>query len=361
MSLTERELDDLQASLGVVRQRFFVLHAVAAATTAIIIMRFFKAFESNQRLDVVARTFKSVYQDIVHFLIVFLTVFVCFALIGHVLFGCDVREFRTLGASINTAGMALMGDLGWYAALSDTPDLLPSGMPRFLVMAWFFTYMFFVAIVLLNMLLAIILDRYSMVAFENEKGDLRTLWSQTARFVRRIRDTRGFIRLQHLLARLQDIHAPAHQSETVTHESLVNAFQGMREEQADWLMTWLKEEAFAKETTTREPPEVMRLQRTQRLLLSLESEVQNISPQVTACDARLKTLQRKVESARSERGGDQRNSWSTWMSGGPRKASEARAAASEANTSSAWSQRLPQFWCASEPDPEGSLSDSEEL
>jgi len=290
MDLEEAHLDQMMESLGKLRTGVTVLHAVVAVNTISIILRFFKAFAANGRLNVVATTFASSYEDIVHFLIVFLIMYLCMAVIAHILFGADVREFRTVSDSLNTVGIVVMGEFDWYVALSDSPNLLPSGMPRTLVVIWFFSYMFFVSIVLINMLLAIILERYSVVSRENMAQDKRTLWSQSVRWLKRIRETKGFLPLANIRTALGNQRQPAHPEDIVTSESLKNAFKGLQDEQAAWLMEWLSQEAFLKETTVQTSVPMKRLQRTQRLLRQVDGELKMINPKLESCTARLNHL-----------------------------------------------------------------------
>merc|ERR1711869_25493 len=116
-------------------------------------------------------------------------------------------------------------------------------MPRFFLVLWFITYMFFVLLVMLNMLLAIILERYSEVANHlSNRSDARTLWQQSVRYVSRARETRGFIPLYKIRYLLEKDTDPAHPAKVVTADSLLAAFPDMQREQADWIMKFLEQE-----------------------------------------------------------------------------------------------------------------------
>jgi len=278
----------------------FACHIVLAANAVSIIARFFKAFRSNERLDAVAKTFSSCAQDIFHFMIVFLVTYVCMAVIGHVLFGNDVREFHSIGSSCNTCFMVVMGDFGWYVDLQSTPNLLPSGIPRIAVAIWFFAYMFLVSIVLLNMLLAIILEKYTEVGAETLGPHARTIWHQAFRYLDRTRKLRGGVPLPQVRTALQDDTNPAHPSEKVTAETLKDAFPRMTVKQVDFMMGWLKQEAFLLESDGTAGDQMERLRRTERYLARLLENVQELAHTSEQNDAKLKALEYRIIGPRAE-------------------------------------------------------------
>jgi len=68
------------------------------------------------------------------------------------------------------------------------------------------------------------------------------------------RKTKTHIRLEHILSLLEDDDTPCHTEEEVTQESLLAAFPTMKQEQAEFLMTWLKKEARRKAKSGDEAP-----------------------------------------------------------------------------------------------------------
>ena len=128
-----------------------------AVVTVGIVLRFFKAFRANLRLNVVTMTLLNAAEEIFHFFIVFFTIFICFATIAHVLFGNDIAEFSSIVQSLKTSFNTLMGDFGWYTDFSGnelSSEFLPSGIPQLFLLIWFFSYMVFVLLLLMNMLMA---------------------------------------------------------------------------------------------------------------------------------------------------------------------------------------------------------------
>lgn len=290
MALSELELAEIHQNIHSIRQWFLALHLVFAANLLAIMAKFFKAFESNPRLKVVTDTLAKSFQDIVHFLVVFLTVFLSFAVIGHVLFGSDIVEFYTTSSAINTGFVILMGEFSWYVDIqSATSDILPSGMPHLLVNIWFFAYMFFVLLVLLNMLLAIILGRYADVTMANSGS--QTIWQQCREYVRFHTATRGFVPLHRLRLLLENDRDPAHPARIVTVESLLDAFPKMTTKQAEWILQWLDAEVQKEIKEDEHLVDGGLAQDNERLIHGISWEVGRLSKSVQCTTARLNKLE----------------------------------------------------------------------
>merc|ERR1711871_1519714 len=206
-------------------------------------MKFFKSFQANPRLQVVTNTMVKAASDICHFGVVFSAVFMTFVITGHIFFGNDIKEFRGISASLDTCFLVLMGQFGWYEAASDSDLGLSSGMPHFMLSMWFWLYMVFVLVILLNMLLAIILDHYcELTNLIKLDYHVPALWGQTAAYFHHTKKTKGHIPQKHLAVLLEDDDTPCHVAETVTTGSLLEAFPKMQPDQAEHLMEWLKVE-----------------------------------------------------------------------------------------------------------------------
>jgi len=140
--------------------------------------RFFKAFRANPRLNIVTSTVRRAFSDFIHFVIVFIFVFAGFVVVAHILFGPNVEEFSTLGTSIQTSFLMLMGFL--YDDLRETMHGVGGGGT--LAIFWTGAFHVFIVMLLLDMILAILLDVYSQ-----EKaaiGDSPSLMQQAMDLVR---------------------------------------------------------------------------------------------------------------------------------------------------------------------------------
>lgn len=152
-------------------------------------MRLFKSFAAQPRLAVVTKTLSASAQDMLHFGIVFCSVFVCFVVGSILLFGQDVQDFSNLPRALHTCFRATFGDWDWDAMKE--VGQVKSGM-------WFWAFMLLMVLLLLNMLLGIILDAYTCEKTK-AKGAV-TLPTQISEMYRRWRQFRNGDRV-----RLNDI------------------------------------------------------------------------------------------------------------------------------------------------------------
>jgi len=140
---------------------------LAAFYPIILMLRLFKAFDAQPRLAVVTRTISSGFVDFAHFLLVFLAVFLSYAVMGHVLFGCENDEFSSLDRAVDTCFQVLMGNFDMAVFQM---------MGRFYAFLWFASYMTLVLLIMLNMLLALVMDTYAVVKSQTDGAD--TLFEQ---------------------------------------------------------------------------------------------------------------------------------------------------------------------------------------
>jgi hypothetical protein len=133
----------------------------------VIVFRLFKSFHAQPRLALVTMTLQSSMDDLFHFLIVFFSVMLGFVTSAVVLFGREVEDLVTASRGCIYVVRAILGDLDF--------DALKVG-GRVQAGAWMMVFMIFGSLLLLNMLLAIVMDAYSDVK-ANSSGS-QTLWGQ---------------------------------------------------------------------------------------------------------------------------------------------------------------------------------------
>lgn len=110
------------------------------------------------RLGVVTRSLWLAGPDLIHFAIVAGMVFVGYAMMAHLIFGNAIEKFQTFGDSVNTCFEILLGNI------DVNQDLRALGGLQSVAGALFFwSYELLVFMVLLNFLLAIIVDAFSEV------------------------------------------------------------------------------------------------------------------------------------------------------------------------------------------------------
>jgi len=150
-----------------------------AAYPIIIVGRLFKAYKAQPRLALVTNTLKNASTDLLHFLIVFLSVFLSFVVSGCALFGREVEDFGTFDRAMLACFRLLFGDIQW-------DDMRQIGVAE--AMIWLWLFVIIVMMLLLNMLLAIVMDHY--VACKRAAAKRETLWDQGMKSYRRWRACR---------------------------------------------------------------------------------------------------------------------------------------------------------------------------
>jgi len=120
----------------------------------VVMLRLFKSFDAQPKLGVVTKTLVVSSQDMLHFGIVFFSVFCCLCLDAELLFGRDVVEFATFLRSMHSCFRLMFGDWDW-------DPMRDVNRPH--AMFWFWLFMMMIVVILLNMLLAIIMEAYMEV------------------------------------------------------------------------------------------------------------------------------------------------------------------------------------------------------
>jgi len=305
MMLSAEELEGIDEALVYLRQLYIGTHSCMAILTASVVLKFFKAFQANLRLRVVTDTFKAALVDLCHFFITFSTIYLPFTLIGHIMFGSDIIQFSSIVASLNTGFICLMGDFGWYVEVTEgmlLAETLPSGIPKLLVMLWFFAYMFLMFLVLLNMLLAVIMDAYMKVTEKHATEFERpTLWAQARQYLAFRKQTKKYVSLEHMRRGLEDDDHPAHSQEDVTQDSLKDTWPEMSQEQIEWLLDWLQKwlDAKAENSQDAEEKTLSLSEENRELALSNREKILNLTNVVMKNKGR---IDRIIDSAEQKMG-----------------------------------------------------------
>merc|ERR1719265_891946 len=137
-------------------------------------LRLFKAFSSQPRLALVTQTLSLALVDIIHFGVVFITIFCTFCVMAIGLFGREMHEFSTFELAFSSCFLVLMGDFDYGAMFSEA---------RVMGTVWFWAFQIVLVLIMLNMLLAIIMDTYSEV--KDMSSDSETLPEQLLILIQR--------------------------------------------------------------------------------------------------------------------------------------------------------------------------------
>jgi uncharacterized membrane protein YhaH (DUF805 family) len=136
------------------------LRLIATLAVFLLSLRILKRFRFHPRLSILTRTVASALHQFGAFFVVFLVIFLTFAVSGTILFGDRVDEFSSLQAAMETCINMLFGNFDYDSI---------QGLYSPVCMFYYWGYMIVVSLVLLNMMLAIVLDAYAAVSSESYK------------------------------------------------------------------------------------------------------------------------------------------------------------------------------------------------
>lgn len=224
--------------------------------------RLFKAFSAQPRLALVTRTLSNACVDIVHFGLVFLSILCIFAASGMALFGRELQEFSTYGRSLSSALRFILGDY-------DFIELQEVGRTEAGIWIWSFNIL--IVNIMLNMLIAIVMDSY--VEVKAELANTETLWSQTIESYNRWKGSRAgtFISLDKVLEKLDhtpvggELSDPYHK---VTCKELTDLVEGLSAAEASEILESAKKSVKVEEDGN---AALSRLEsRTQQIIVGVE-------------------------------------------------------------------------------------------
>jgi len=135
-----------------------VYYAIAGINILLLIVRCLKRMEFQPRLGVVTRSLSLAGADLIHFALVAAMVFIGYAMMAHLIFGNSIFVFATFERSVNTCFEILLGNIDVQTELAALTGL--QGVAGTL---FFWSYELLVFMVLLNFLLAIIVDAFAEV------------------------------------------------------------------------------------------------------------------------------------------------------------------------------------------------------
>ncbi|CEM32637.1 unnamed protein product [Vitrella brassicaformis CCMP3155] len=152
-------------------------HRTLVSVAAVLMgMRFFNAFRKQPMLSVVTRTLAASIRDAFHPAIVFFCIFFAFCFSGMVLFGYKISYFRDINASLSSCLLLVMGWFHW-SWLGDEGTKTNT-----MIFMWLFGTL--VALIMLNLLLAIVIEAYLRIRAGVANED--TVWMSGKRFIRNV-------------------------------------------------------------------------------------------------------------------------------------------------------------------------------
>lgn len=194
---------------------------VAMAFSQIVYM--FLVFVSLQwqpRLGVVFNTLSAAVVDLFHFMLVLIPTFFGFTIAGMVMFGRRIQDFSSLTQALSMCYQIIM-ESQWDNLGYTAEDLWTT-------VTWLWLYTLLVVLIMLNMVLAIIIDIYSEITLK--AGENMTLWDHAIYVLRCIRYRHKFVRYKDLMERISAM------PKTVLTTELVQAFPEMHDHQLNYII-----------------------------------------------------------------------------------------------------------------------------
>lgn len=187
----------------------------------ILMFRFFIAFSAQPRLGVVTSTLEASLLDILHFLVVLLPTFMAYAISGCFIFGRRMEGFSTFDGAIGICfRMASEGEYEWDEL--STEDYWTACL-------WTWTFMLLIVLLMLNMVLAIVLDVYTEM--RNSAGQSETVFITLLNLWRRVCMWRCWIPNKDIETKVISMD-----HRLLSREELLELFPGMCDQQLHTLI-----------------------------------------------------------------------------------------------------------------------------
>jgi len=125
----------------------------------IVMLRLLKVLDFQPKLGLITKTIAHALDDLIHFGVIFVLVIGVYTFQSYYLFGSSIQAFSSVGLAFNTNFNMLMGD---NAENNSVFELRPFAGALFV-----YSFIMIVFFVLLNILLAILVEAYMKVALED--------------------------------------------------------------------------------------------------------------------------------------------------------------------------------------------------
>lgn len=181
-----------------------------------LILRFFKAFMAQPRLAVITRTILACAPQLLDFAVIFVVMVMSFTASGMFLFGHRMLTFSTLSLALQSSLQIIIGNFEFEELMDEYPETAS---------IWFFSFIIVLALLMLNMSLAIVMDTYS--SMKDHAAALDSIWDQIAGFIDDFRDGGTRISDKHILKAVQNMGL-----EQVGKNDLLTACPGLSTVQA---------------------------------------------------------------------------------------------------------------------------------
>jgi len=188
--------------------------------TLLLMIRLFISFDAQPRLATVTKTLETAAFDIVHFIVVMIPVWLAYAMAGCFIFGRRMEEFSTPDASIGYCfKLVIEGEFDWPYYSQENYET---------ALVWVWSFMILLNVIMLNMVLAIVLDVYSQI--RSASGKSETVWMTAYNIAVVFYNRKAWVSAAKIHEALNGMPAE------VTREEILAAFPTMCDAQLNALM-----------------------------------------------------------------------------------------------------------------------------
>jgi hypothetical protein len=217
------------------------LRRVLAFYPIVLIAGFMKPYSDQPRLGLMTRTLSEASVDIFHFGVVFMLVFCIYSIVAMMLFGEELEDFANFGRAFVSTFHCLLGNFIGQNTLEDG-EFEIARVGRAESALWLWSLCWLVNLIMLNMLLAIVMDTYANV-LGGLSSDAESLWSQSSEIAKRTWSeiTKQALPLEKVLlvldpTSLNDDDDDPEDEDPWTKETLMKFVKGLPGKQADILI-----------------------------------------------------------------------------------------------------------------------------
>lgn len=223
----EETVWDLNNAVDTMVRVLVGLRVFTAYAHLLFMCRSFLSLQWQPRLAVVTQTLAETAVDLFHFLLVLLPTWFAFAISGMMMFGRYLESFATIERAVATCfGIAVQSQWPWMDVSSEN---------YLVAMTWSWTYLLLVVLIMLNMVLAIILDVYTEVS--TRSGNTMTVWRQLKYIYSYIKHRKEWVNDATLLAQLPEM------PQMISIRELREAFPQMHDVQLNVLLGFCRNRA----------------------------------------------------------------------------------------------------------------------
>mmetsp|Transcript_4630 Transcript_4630/g.10874 ORF Transcript_4630/g.10874 Transcript_4630/m.10874 type:complete len:807 (-) Transcript_4630:130-2550(-) len=174
------------------------LRLLAASYTLILTFRFFANFKAQPQLAIITNTLGALIVEIIHFIVVFIPVFLIYVTSATLLFGRMIEDVCTFEGSLGYIfRMAQEGEFDWETMQEE--NYWSSAI-------WVWSFVVFVNMLLINLLIAIILDTYKEL--QRGQNSKEAVWHTLDQFWHRLIHLRTWVNEKQIMRKCSDPYRP---------------------------------------------------------------------------------------------------------------------------------------------------------